>query len=67
MTAEVGTGSGWADSSLHATDEVELHLLLPAGQFSALEAAALRPELTVGELLRRTSGEFLRPPPAARG
>jgi hypothetical protein len=67
MTAEGGTGSGWADATLHATDVIELHLLLPARQVSALRAAALRSELTVDDLLRRTIGEFLRPPPPARG
>jgi CheY-like chemotaxis protein len=45
---------------------VELQLLLPAGQLTTLEAMAARSQLTVGALLRRTIGDFLRSPMAAR-
>jgi hypothetical protein len=41
-------------------DEVELHLLLPSYQLSALEQAAARSVLTVPAVLRRAIGDFLR-------
>jgi hypothetical protein len=43
-----------------ATDVIELQLLLPSHQFAALEAAAVRSELTVAALLRRVIGDALR-------
>ncbi len=46
-----------------ATDVVELQLLLPSHQFAALEAEAVRLELTIAALLRRAIGDFLQPPP----
>lgn len=48
----------------HATDVVELHLLLPANQVSALEAAAVRLELSVAALVRLAVSRFLRSPAA---
>jgi hypothetical protein len=42
---------------------VELMLLLPKNQFVALESIASRLNLTVGQLLRRTVSNFLRPAP----
>lgn len=45
----------------HPTEVVELHLLLPGCQFTALEAVAARSHLTVATLLRRTISDFLRP------
>lgn len=45
----------------HAAEVVELHLLVPVCQFTALEAVAARSQLTVAALLRRTIGDFLRP------
>jgi hypothetical protein len=41
---------------------VELLLLLPLNQFSALEVVASRLNLTVGQLLRCTISDFLRQP-----
>jgi hypothetical protein len=48
----------------HATDVVELHLLLPANQFSALEAVAVRLELSVDALVRLAVGRYLQSPAA---
>ena len=48
----------------HAADVVELHLLLPSDQVSALEAAAVRLELSVDALVRSAVGDFLRSPAA---
>ena len=45
-------------------DVVELHLLIQKDQFAALEAVATRAQLTVAALIRRTMGDFLRPPAA---
>ena len=64
-TTPRSSATGYLASHAHATDMVELHLLLPAHQFSALEAAAARSGLTVAALLRRTVGDFLCPPRAA--
>lgn len=50
--------------SAHATDMVELHLLLPASQVSALEAVAVRLELSVVALVRLAVGDFLQSPTA---
>jgi two-component system, OmpR family, response regulator len=47
-----------------ATDVVELHLLLPSNQFSALEATAVRLELSVAALVRGAVRDFLRSPAA---
>lgn len=51
-------------------DVVEVHLLLPTRQLSALNAAAARSRVTVGALLRSTIDDLLRVPavgdPAAR-
>jgi hypothetical protein len=41
---------------------VELMLLLPSNQFTALEATAGQMHLTVGQLLRRTVNQFLLQP-----
>jgi len=46
-------------------DVVELQLLLPAHQFSALEAVAAQLEMTVATLLRRAIADLLRPRSAA--
>ena len=47
-------------------DVVELHLLLPARQLSALETAAARSQVTVASLLRTTIDDLLRAPAARR-
>jgi hypothetical protein len=49
---------GCRDQSLGA-EVTELLLPLPSTQFLALEDAATRLNLTVGQLIRRTVGEFL--------
>ena len=46
----------------HATDVVELRLLLPANQVSALEEAAVRLERSVAALVRLAVSDFLRSP-----
>jgi hypothetical protein len=43
---------------------VELHLLLPANQVSALEAAAVRLELSLAAPVRLAVSRFLRSPAA---
>jgi hypothetical protein len=48
----------------HATDMVELRLLLPSNQVSALGAAAVRLELSVDALIRSAVGRFLQSPAA---
>lgn len=45
-----------------ATDVVELRLLLPSNQVSALEAAAGRLELSVTALVRLAISDFLQSP-----
>jgi len=67
MTSHQGTATVYPASHADTTDLVELHLLLPAYQFSALEEVADRSELTVAALLRRTIGDFLGQPPATAG
>jgi hypothetical protein len=42
-----------------AKEVTELLLVLPGGEFSALEEAAHRLSLTVGQLIRRTVSDFL--------
>jgi hypothetical protein len=42
------------------TDVIEIRLLLPTSQFSALEATATRSDRSVAALLRSTIGDFLR-------
>jgi hypothetical protein len=44
------------------TDVVELRLLLPSYQVSALEAAAVRLELSVAALVRLAISDFLQSP-----
>lgn len=41
------------------SEVMELMLLLPNSQFLDLEDAAWRSKLTVGQLIRRTVGDFL--------
>lgn len=47
-----------------ATDVIELRLLLPSNQVSALEAAAVRLELSVAALVRCAISDFLQSPAA---
>jgi hypothetical protein len=48
----------------HAGAEVvEVGLLLPASEAAALEAAACRRGLTVGQAVRRLIRDFVQPPP----
>lgn len=42
------------------TDVIEIHLLLPMSQLSALEAAAARSDRSVAAFLRGTIGDFLQ-------
>jgi hypothetical protein len=49
-----------ADCAMPGTDVIEIHLLLPSHQFSALEVAATRSDRSVAALLRGTIGDFLR-------
>lgn len=49
-------------SPTRAAEVVELQLLLSAEQVSALEAAAVRLQLTVGALIRRAVQDLLQSP-----
>ena len=62
MTEQGMTPADRLVAPLHAADVVELHLLLPLNQVSALEAAAVRLELSVDALVRSAVGDFLRSP-----
>jgi hypothetical protein len=64
MTGQDGTMVG-STTSL-PSDEVELHLLLPARQLAALRATADRLELTVAGFLRGIIGSFLQSPAVER-
>lgn len=59
---EQGTISPGGPMPSHATDVVELRLLLPSNQVSALEAAAVRLELSVAALVRLAVSGFLESP-----
>jgi hypothetical protein len=66
MTSQGGSAGGRSTSFPAEGEFVELLLPLPKEQFSALVVAARRLNMTVGELLRRTIGECLRPPDSGR-
>lgn len=61
---EQGTMAPDGPAASHATDVVELRLLLPSNQVSALEAAAVRLELSVAALVRLAINSFLQSPAA---
>ena len=44
----------------HGADVIELMMLFPTIQFFALEEAAWRQSLTVGQLIRLSIGDFLQ-------
>ena len=62
MTSQDGIADSRQPIFPPTSEVVELMLLLPRKQFSALEAVARRLNLTMGQLLRRTVGEFLLQP-----
>jgi hypothetical protein len=65
MTRPEGIATDGLSAFPHSAEVVELHLLLPVRQFTALEAVAARSQLTVATLLRRAIGDFLRLPTEA--
>ena len=67
VTLRPVTDPGTTDrAALAGAEVVEVHLLLPARQASALEAAAHQQGLTTGQLIRRLVRGFLDEPHADR-
>ena len=66
-TGQQGIAAGCPTAPTHATDVVELRLLLPVHQFDALEETAHRSKSTVAVLLRRLVSDYLRSPSAVNG
>ncbi len=64
MTKRAGSAKVCNGGVSLAQEVTELLLILPAGEFSALEEAAHRLSLTVGQLIRRTVSDFLSDPPS---
>jgi hypothetical protein len=62
MPSQDGTADSRQPISLRRSEVVELMLLLTRNQFSALEVLAGRLNLTIGELIRRTVGDYLLQP-----
>ena len=62
MTSQDGTADSHQPVFPPRSEVVELMLLLTRNQFSALEVVASRLNLTIGELIRRTVGDFLLQP-----
>ena len=62
MTSQDGIADIRQPNFAPTSEVVELMLLLPRNQFSALEVVAGRLNLTLGQLLRRIVGDYLLQP-----